>query len=106
MRRDYCICHQTEYFPSRCEMWGYLRNIHTGIPLDNLQIVLLDAAAAYTTTSPINMHPTSATHVFIRDKKGGNKNAREFQSQMSIIFVVKGRGLKVHNEDNEVECES
>ena len=74
-------------------MRRYLRNIHTGIPLDNLQIVLLDAAA-YTTTSLINMHPTSATHVFIRDiKKGGNKNAREFQSQMSIIFAVKGRGL-------------
>jgi len=52
-------------------MRGYLRNIHTGIPLDNLQIVLLDAAAAaaYTTTSPTNMHPTSATHVFIRDIK-------------------------------------
>ena len=50
----------------------YLCNIHTGIPLDNLQIVLLDAAAAaaaYTTTSLINMYPTSATHVFIRDIK-------------------------------------
>jgi hypothetical protein len=47
----------------------YLRNIHTGIPLDSLQIVLLDAAAAYTTTNLINMHPTSGTHVFKRDIK-------------------------------------
>jgi Na+/proline symporter len=66
--------------------------------LDNLQIVLLvaagAAAVASTTTSLINMHPTSATHVFIRDiKKVGNKTAMKFQSQMSIIFAVKGRGL-------------
>ena len=73
----------------------YIRNIHTGIPLDNLQIVLPDVAAASTTTSLINMHPTSATHVFIPDiKKVGNKTQENSNHRCLSFLMSKGENYR------------